>query len=213
MRPIILSDQMYPPKKNTAKPSYPAQSQRPAPVNASSQRQPFVSPLSSYSRPLSPRSRDISKGKDKPPMTFSKNSRPMTGAFGGSMNPVNNRSVSGLSKYQKSTVSTNYRSNFTNVSRYQRAPANQFKKYLDDSSNVFWENSSTVRNMKILRFAKYSLCVLLLVLVFSYFLVGRIKAFPKDLCPPGAECGVFVRCKKGYILDNNYCVIDPQIKN
>jgi hypothetical protein len=63
------------------------------------------------------------------------------------------------------------------------------------------------------RFVKYSLLVLLLVLIVSYFLIGRISSYPKERCPHNAECGVFVKCKKGYILDNNNCVIDPSIKN
>ena len=205
---------MYP-KKNTTKPTYPAQTQRPTPLYSSSQRQPINPPFNSTRRPLSPRYQDISNSKDKyrPPTTYNRNNRPVTAVFGSNVNPVNNKSQSGLNKYQKGTNSTQFRSAFTQASPYQRAPANQFKKYLDDSDNVFWENSKTVRNLKILRFIKYSLLALFLVLVLSYFLIGRIHSYPEGRCPHNADCGVFVRCWKGYILENNHCVIDPSITN
>ena len=140
MRPIILSDQMYPPKKNTNKPLYPAQNQCPAPLYSSAQRQPNVPTFDRSRRPLSPRYRDISNSKDKhvPPTVNNRNNRPATGVFGSSTNPVNSRGLSALNKYQKSTATTQLRSNFTQANAYQRAPANQFKKYLDDSDNVFW---------------------------------------------------------------------------
>lgn len=206
---------MYPPKKNTNKPIYPAQGQRPTPLYSSAQRQPIIPPFSNSRRPLSPRYRDISNSKDRhvPSTANSRTAKPTTGVFGSSTNPVNNRGLSALNKYQKSTANAQYRSNLPQVNRYQRAPANQFRKYLDDSDNVFWENSSTVRNLKMLRFAKYSLLALLFVLVVSYFLIGRINSYPKERCPHNAECGVFVKCRKGYILDNNNCVIDPSIRN
>lgn len=212
---IILSDQMYPPKKNTNKPNIPQQSQRPSPFYSSAQRQPNIPPFSNTRRPLSPRYRDISNSKDryKPPIAPNRNNRPATGVFGSSTNPVNNKSLSGLSRYQKSTTSTALNSGLKRLNFYQRAPENQFKKYLDDSDNVFWENSTTVRHLKILRFAKYSLLALFFLLTLTYFLIGRINEYPKEQCPHNAECGVFVKCKKGYILENNNCVIDPSIRN
>lgn len=126
---------MYPPKKKPNKPVYPAQTQRPNPLYPTSQRPPFNNNIRA-GRPLSPRYRDISNSKDnrKPPMNFSKNNRPNTGVFGSSMNPVNNKSQTGLSRYQKTTSNSQFLSAMTQTgSIFQKAPSNQFKKYLDDS--------------------------------------------------------------------------------
>ena len=95
---------------------------------------------------------------------------------------------------------------------YQRAPSNQFKKYLDDDQNVFWENSTTVKKLRFCRYLKYFLCLLFLGMTLTYFLIGTIQSYPTGQCPSNATCGVFVHCNKGYILQDKRCIIDPSIK-
>lgn len=54
--------------------------------------------------------------------------------------------------------------------------------------------------------------MLFLILASSYFLIGRIQAYPKGECPPHADCGVFFHCRKGYIRQEDRCSIDPSLK-
>jgi hypothetical protein len=83
---------------------------------------------------------------------------------------------------------------------------------LDDSENVFWENSSEVKMLRVLKYFKHSLLILILVLMGSYWLIGRLQPYPKEECPHNAECGVFIHCKKGYVLEGKRCVIDPKLR-
>jgi hypothetical protein len=53
--------------------------------------------------------------------------------------------------------------------------------------------------------------VLFAILALSYLAIGRIQPLPKGDCPHNAECGVFVHCNQGYVLEGNRCVIDPEL--
>lgn len=69
-----------------------------------------------------------------------------------------------------------------------------------------------MRQLKIFSYLKMCLLSLFLILVSSYVLIGRISPWPAGECPDHAECGVFVHCKKGYVLDSHRCIIDPQLR-
>lgn len=116
---------------------------------------------------------------------------------------------SSLNNYSK--ISS--QSTISSYTPYKRAPSNQFKRYLDDSENIFWENSFEVRRLKLLRYVKYSLLALLFFLITTYFLIGRIQPWPEGECPAHASCGVFIHCNRGFVLDGNRCVIDPSLRH
>jgi hypothetical protein len=74
-----------------------------------------------------------------------------------------------------------------------KAPEGQFKKYMLEANNVFYENRPEVKTKEDLKFCRCALLSIWLFLAVSYFLVGRISAY-EGQCPPGARCGVFVHC-------------------
>ena len=99
-------------------------------------------------------------------------------------------SNSRLEKYKKENQEKQRASyvtrNTSSLSNYQRAPSNQFKLYLDDTENIFWENSWQVKKLKFLQFLKTYLIVLFIFLFSSYILIRGIQPWPEGQCPAHA---------------------------
>lgn len=68
-----------------------------------------------------------------------------------------------------------------------------------------------MRALRLIKSAKLYLSCLLLIMVASYVLIGRIVPFPREKCPKNAVCNVFVHCYEGYVLRDGRCEIDPDI--
>lgn len=68
-----------------------------------------------------------------------------------------------------------------------------------------------MRALRYIKSAKLYLSFLLLVMVASYLLIGRIVPFPREKCPKNAVCNVFIHCHEGYVLKDGRCDIDPEI--
>jgi len=78
---------------------------------------------------------------------------------------------------------------------------------------VFYEDSANVKNMKRIKICKVYLLAVLLILILMYVIIGRIVPFPKNKCPRNADCQVFIKCHKGYVREDEKCLIDPEIVN
>jgi hypothetical protein len=108
-------------------------------------------------------------------------------------------SKSGLNKYKKKTVAG-------------KAPEGQYKKYMLEANNIFFENRPELKKIEDLKAARWFLITLWVVLALTYFLVGRLTPF-EGICPAHARCGVFVHCAEFYEYDGdaNTCVLSQKI--
>ena len=91
---------------------------------------------------------------------------------------------------------------------------NQFKKYMLEANNVFYENRPEIKKIETLQNLRLLLIILWTFLALSYFSIGRIQGFD-GVCPPNARCGVFIHCAHFYEYDGstNSCVLSSDIVN
>ena len=81
--------------------------------------------------------------------------------------------------------------------KHGQAPKNQFKRYLSDINNVFYEERSAVKQLHIYNSCKLAAGCLWIFLFLSYMAIYFIEPFDKP-CPKNAKCGVFVHCFEGF---------------
>ncbi len=96
----------------------------------------------------------------------------------------------------------------------KKSSSEQFKKYLIDANNVFFEDRDSLKQLiETKRKLKY-LVSIWFVLALIYFFLNRIKPF-SGYCPPNATCRVFKRCNPGYELseDGRSCHVEKSIVN
>jgi len=85
------------------------------------------------------------------------------------------------------------------VDKYKRIgkkgeiPKGQFKKYILEASNVFYEDREQLHRLSRIVMTRNILLILWLILGSSYLIIRAISPY-NGKCPRGAECGVFVRC-------------------
>lgn len=93
-----------------------------------------------------------------------------------------------------------------------KASPNQFKKYMLEANNVFYENRPELKNLEELKTLRWTLVLIWLLLAFSYFLVGRLEAY-SGICPKNARCGVFIHCAEFFEYDptSHSCILSSSI--
>lgn len=107
--------------------------------------------------------------------------------------PENRPTGLALNRFRKKTVAGS-------------APAGQFKKYMMEANNVFYENRPELKQLENIRSYKWGLIGLWAFLAITYFLIGRLSAY-EGVCPLNARCGVFIRCTEmfDYDSESNTC--------
>ena len=109
------------------------------------------------------------------------NSRTINNSFGRNANQIKQSQGGALNRFKRKTLATG------------NAPAGQFKKYMLEANNIFYQNRPEKRKLEQMNQLKWLLIFIWIALASSYFLVNRIKPFQGE-CPPQARCGVFVHC-------------------
>ena len=120
----------------------------------------------------------------------------------------------GLEKYNRNSRTSNHSQRNSNFSTqglplFKMSPNNasiQFKKYLQDTKNVFYEDRPEAIALEIINKVKpisfMGFGILLLLLIPFYFITPY-----EGICPGNASCGVFINCHNGYELKDNKCYI------
>lgn len=80
------------------------------------------------------------------------------------------------------------------------APKNQFKQYLSDINNVFYDQRESLRLLHLYHNIKWvagMLWAIMFIIFISLYFIGPFEGE----CPHNAECGVFVHCYNGFRYD------------
>ena len=93
------------------------------------------------------------------------------------------------------------------------APRNQYRIYLDDTENIFYENSFNAKMLSIISAIRPTLMIIFAILLVTFITVHKIEGY-EPFCPPNADCGVYIHCHPGFELTSqNECVISEETKN
>lgn len=107
---------------------------------------------------------------------------------------------------------TNALNRNTSVSRnahFSMKPANstkQFKKYLLNTENVFYEDSSHYLRLQQIKTVMPILAKIFAGLFVFFCLLSCIEPYD-GYCPTNADCGVYIHCHRGYELKDKKCLI------
>ena len=81
------------------------------------------------------------------------------------------------------------------------APRNQYKMYLNDTENIFYENRFNAKILLIIQTIRPALMVIFAILLITFFIVHKVEGY-KRVCPSNADCGVYIHRHPGFELNS-----------
>ena len=130
--------------------------------------------------------------------TFHKNNNDPLSKY--AVGAKNNSRGSSKEKEEMRDSQYNPRKSKSNVDRYfrsERAPKNQYKKYMSDVNNVFYEERESLKQLKFYNNVKWVSGLFWLFLFVSYSSLFFVEP-RSEKCPANAKCGAFVDCYNGF---------------
>ena len=99
------------------------------------------------------------------------------------------------------------------LTQYSRRPAsqNQFKKYLRNSENVFFEDSLDFKKILLSKFVAKMIAFLLLLTVMFLFSVYTMERFDGRVPDHGYIRNGVLYCDTGYLKDGDSCILDTKL--